>query len=170
MGLLRRRDDGASGRRFQMREKLLSIGDDFWIEDEQGARAFKVNGKAARVRQTFVLEDPDGGEVARIKEHRLTVRDTMAIERGDETLATVHKAVVGIRDRFAIGVAHGEDLSAKGNVVDHEYEVKRGGDLVASVSKRWFRVRDSYGIEIAAGEDEALLLAVVVAIESMAGD
>ena len=41
---------GARGNadRYQMREKLLSIGDDFWIEDESERRAFKVNGKALR--------------------------------------------------------------------------------------------------------------------------
>ena len=38
-----------------MREKLLSYGDDSWIEDESGARVFKVNGKAMRIRNTFVL-------------------------------------------------------------------------------------------------------------------
>ena len=36
-----------------------------------------------------------------------------------------------------------------------------------SISKRWFRVRDSYGIEIREGEDEALMLALVVALESL---
>jgi hypothetical protein len=34
MGLLRRGGDEPQGRRFRMREKLLSIRDDFWIEDE----------------------------------------------------------------------------------------------------------------------------------------
>ena len=50
-----------------MRQRLLSIGDDYWIEDEQGQRAFPVDGKALRVRQTFVLEDADGHEVAKIR-------------------------------------------------------------------------------------------------------
>src|SRR4051794_14840901 len=57
MALFRRDDDGPDGRRFQMREKVLSIGDDFWIEDEQGERAYKVDGKALRIRETFILED-----------------------------------------------------------------------------------------------------------------
>ena len=44
MGRLRNRGDAAGGERFLMREKLLSIGDDYWIENEQGERAYKVNG------------------------------------------------------------------------------------------------------------------------------
>jgi uncharacterized protein YxjI len=79
----------------------------------------------------------------------------------------VHKALVGIRDRFVINVEGGGDLKAHGIIVDHEYEVERDGDSVARISKRWFRVRDTYGVEIDAGEDDAMLLAAVVAIESL---
>ena len=92
-----------------------------------------------------------------------------AIERGGATVATVKKALISpLRDRFSIEVDGGEDLEAKGNVVDHEYEIERGGDKAAEVSKRWFRVRDTYGIEIAPGQDEALILAVSVCIDQMA--
>ena len=168
MGILRGRRDDEDVRRFRMREKLASIGDDFWIEDEdRRTRVYRVNGKAVRVRDTFVLEDTAGNEVAKIQERKVSVRDKIAIERDDHEIATVHKALVGIRDRFAIDVEGGPDLKAHGNIVDHEYEIERDGDSVARISKRWFRVRDTYGVEINAGEDEALLLAAVVALESL---
>src|SRR3954465_6765622 len=166
MGFLRRGDE-PDGERFQMREKLLAIGDDFWIENDQGERAYKVNGKAVRLRETFVLEDTSGGEVARIQERKLSVRDKVAIERDGDKVATVHKALVGIRDRFAIDVERGADMKAKGNVVDHEYEIERDGDTVASISKKWFRARDSYGVDVAVGVDASLILAITVAIDSL---
>ena len=154
-----------------MREKLLSIGDDFWIENDRGERAFKVDGKALRVRQTFVLEDASGGEVARIQERKLSIRDKMEIERDGRTIATVRKALVSpLRDRFSIDVEGGEDMEAKGNIVDHEYKIERGGEKVAEASKRWFRVRDTYGIEIAEGQDDALILAITVCIDQMTHD
>ena len=53
---------GLDGTRYSMHEKLLSIGDDSWIETEGGERAFKVDGKALRVRSTFILESPAGEE------------------------------------------------------------------------------------------------------------
>jgi uncharacterized protein YxjI len=167
MPLFRHRDDGPAGHRFQMREKLASIGDDSWIEDDQGQRRYKVDGKALRVRDTFILKTADGTEVAKIQEKKLRVRDTMKIERDGQPLATIHKALVGIRDRFAIDIEAGEELKAHGNIVDHEYEIRRGGDVIATVSKKWFRVRDTYGIEIRAGEDEPLLLALTVALGEM---
>jgi uncharacterized protein YxjI len=158
----------SEGRRFVMREKLFSIGDDFWIDDDDGNHAFKVDGKALRVRKTFILEDPSGNEVAHIQDRVLRVRGTMEIERDGETVATVHKALVGIRDRFEIEIAGGEDLKARGNVLEHEYEIKRDGDVIATISKKWVRVRETYGIEIAGGEDESLLLAITVAIDELA--
>jgi len=51
-----------------MRKKLLSIGEDYWIEDDDGEKVFKVNGKAMRARTTFVLEDTDGNEVVHIQD------------------------------------------------------------------------------------------------------
>jgi uncharacterized protein YxjI len=169
MGFLRRNDE-LGGTRYQMREKLFSVGDDFWIETESGERAFKVNGKALRVRSTFVLESPSGEELVKIQEKKLRIRDTMEIERDGETVATIKKALITpLRDRFAIELEGGGELSAKGNIVDHEYEIERDGHKVAEISKRWFRVRDTYGIAVAAGENDALILAATVCIDEMAG-
>jgi uncharacterized protein YxjI len=168
MGLLRHRDDNtAGGSRFQMRQRMLSIGDDYWIETDDGARAYHVDGKALRIRKTFLLKDAVGNEVAKLQERKLSLRDKMEIERDGHSLATVHKRLIGIRDRFIIDVEGGADMEAKGNLVDHEYEIERDGDTVATVSKKWFRIRDTYGVEIAPDEDEALVLAVTVCIDAM---
>ena len=126
-----------------------------------------MDGKALRIRQTFVLEDAQGNEAAKIQERKLSVRDKMAIERGGATAATVKKAIVGIANDARSTSEGGEDMRAKGNFVDHEYEVERDGNVVASISKRWFRVRDTYGVEIAPGEDEAILLAITVCIDAL---
>jgi uncharacterized protein YxjI len=151
-----------------MREKMFAIGDDFWIETEGGERAFKVNGKALRVRDTLVLESPSGDESLSIQEKKVRVRDTMEIERDGKTVATVKKALVSpLRDRYSIEVEGGDDLEAKGNIVEHEFKIERGGDQVAEVSKRWLRVRDTYGIEVTPGQDEALLLATAVCVDQM---
>jgi uncharacterized protein YxjI len=168
MGVLKNRHAAPiAATRYRMRQRLLSIGDDYWIEHEDGARAFRVDGKALRIRQTFVLEDARGREVAKLQERKLSVRDKMEIERDGRRLATVKKALIGIRDRFSIHVDAGSDLEAKGNLVDHEYEITRDGDTIATVSKQWFAVRETYGVAIAPGEDDALLLAITVCIDAL---
>src|SRR5437763_17141394 len=127
MGLLRRHDE-LGGTRYQMREKLFSIGDDSWIETGDGDKAFKVNGKAMRIRSTFVLESPPGEELYKIQEKKLHIRDTMKVERDGETVATVQKALITpLRDRFSIELEGGDELSAKWNIVNHEYEIESAG-------------------------------------------
>ena len=115
---------GAPTVRYQMRAKIASIGDDSWIEDDQGHKTFKVNGKAMRLRDTFVLEDMDGNEVAKIQERKLHVRDTMAIERGGQKIATVDRRLVGLRDHLKVEIEGGPDMKVHGNLVDHEYEIE----------------------------------------------
>jgi uncharacterized protein YxjI len=170
MGFLRRHQD-MGGTRYRMREKVFAIGDDYWIDTDDDRHAFKVNGKALRLRSTFELEAPSGETLLKIQEKKLRVRDTMELERDGETVATVRKALITpLRERFTIDLAAGGELTAKGNIVDHEYEIERDGHKVAEVSKRWFRVRDTYGIEVAPGEDDGLVLAVAVCIDEMTHD
>ena len=168
MALLRRRHE-VEGTRYRMREKMLSIGDDFWIDTEDDRHAFKVNGKALRIRSTFILESPSGDELFKLQEKKLRVRDTMQLEHDGKTVATIKKALVSpLRERFNIELADGRELSAKGNIVDHEYKIERDGHQIAEISKRWFRVRDTYGIEVAPGENDGLILAAAICIDEMA--
>jgi uncharacterized protein YxjI len=169
-----RRDDrgrggSAGSNRYQMREKMVSIGDDFWIENDKGQKAFKVDGKALRVRQTLVFEDTHGTELAKIQERKLRVKDSMEIEGPQgENLATVKKAMITpVRDRFTVKIKNGPDLEVKGNILDHEYTIGEGRDKVAEVSKKWFRVRDSYGVSIDPGQDDIIILAIAVCIDQM---
>jgi uncharacterized protein YxjI len=165
MGFLRKDRDEPEVR-LRMREKLLSIGDDYWIEDEAGHKRYRVDGKALRLRDKWVLEDADGREVAVIREKKLSIRDTITIEVGGRQ-AKVKKALVGFRDRFQVDVEDGEDLKVHGNIGDHEYEIERDGDTIATVSKKWFRVRDTYGVGVQRAIDVPLVLAVTVAVDAL---
>lgn len=169
-GLLGRRGEGEGGHQYRMREKLVDIGDDFWIEDNAGKRAFKVDGKALRVRNTLVLQDADGRDLYSIQERMLRIKDTMEIENaGGGSAATIKKALISpLRDRWTVDVAGGGQWTIQGNILDHEYHIESGNGKVAEISKRWFRIRDTYGVEIAPGQNDALVLAVTAAMDQMA--
>ncbi|RPJ43936.1 MAG: hypothetical protein EHM21_10810 [Chloroflexi bacterium] len=153
-----------------MRQKMVSIGDDFWIENEQGQKTYKIDGKALRVRQTLVFEDAQGHELCKIQERMLRVKDTMEIEGPNgEKLASVKKALITpVRERWVVKVQNGPDLDVQGNILDHEYSIGEGRDKIAEVSKKWFRLRDSYGVSIDPGQNDVLILAVAVCIDEMA--
>jgi uncharacterized protein YxjI len=170
----RREDRGPGGgggaNHYQMRQKVVSIGDDFWIENDRGEKVYKVDGKALRVRQTLILEDAHGQELYKIQEKMLRVKDSMEVEDAHgQRAAMVKKALITpIRERWTVNVKGGPDLDVQGNILDHEYTIGEGRDKVAEVSKKWFRVRDTYGVEIDQGQDDALILAVAVVIDEMA--
>jgi uncharacterized protein YxjI len=157
------------GNRYQMVQKMVSIGDDFWIENERGERVFRVDGKALRVRQTLIFEDAHGQELCKIQERMVAVRETMAIEgSGGVPSATIKKALITpLRERFVLNIAGGPDIEIQGNILDHEYTFEQGGHRIAETSKKWFRLRDSYGVEIDPGQNDILILAATVAIDMM---
>jgi uncharacterized protein YxjI len=155
--------------RYQMREKLVSFGDDFWIENDRGERVFKVNGKMMRVRGTLELENTEGKVKAQIQERMLRAKDSMAIEDGNgRKAAEVKRALITpIRERWVVRIADGPDLEVQGDLLAHEYKIGDGKQKVAKVSKKWFRIRDSYGVQIEPDQNDAVILAVTVAIDAM---
>jgi uncharacterized protein YxjI len=158
--------------RYKIRQNLISIGDDFWIENEEGKRVFRVDGKVLRIRKTLVLEDLNGKPLYTIKERLLTIRDTMTIDGPDgDQMAVIKKALIApLRDRWAVKVRNGPDLSVQGNIFEYEYAIKQGWNKVAEISKKWFRLTDIYGVEIDPGQNDILILAVAIAIDMMAHD
>lgn len=156
--------------RYQMRQKMVSFGDDFWIENQDGQKTFKVDGKMLRVRETLFFEDPQGHKLCKIQTKVARIKDSMEIEGVDGgRLAMVKKALISpLRDRWVVKVANGPDLDVQGNILDHEYSIGEGRDKIAEVSKKWFRIRDTYGVQIEPGQNEIVILAVTVAIDMMA--
>lgn len=158
--------------RYKIRQNLISIGDDFWIENAAGERVYKVDGKVLRIRKTLVFEDAKGKKLAQIQERLLTIKDTMVIEDAEgQDIATVKKALfTPLRDKWNVDVKGGEDLVVQGNILDFEYTIKQGRDKVAEISKKWFRLTDTYGVEIAPGQNHILILAIAIAVDMMAHD
>jgi uncharacterized protein YxjI len=161
---------GGGNNHYKMRQGLLTIGDDFWIETDGGQRAFKVDGKALRVRQTLIFEDAHGGELVKIQERMMRVKDSMEIEDANgRRVAMVKKALITpIRERWTLHIEGGQDMEIQGNILDHEYSFEVGRNKVAEVSKRWFRIADTYGVEIEPGQNDIVILAATVAVDMMA--
>ncbi|MEE1827338.1 LURP-one-related family protein [Streptomyces sp. BE20] len=163
-------DDGEGVTRYRMQQKVFSIGDDYWIDDEAGDHVYKVNGKALRLRRTWAIEDREGHRVAAVQSRPMRIKDSMEIEDADgHRIALVKKGLVGpVRDHWRIKQEEGGDLTVNGNIVDHEYTIERDGYKVAEVSKKWFRLRDTYGLGIGPDTDHATVLAAAIAIDAMA--
>jgi uncharacterized protein YxjI len=157
--------------RYAVRERMFSIGEDFWITDEQGNQVLLADGKVMRLRQTVELKDGSGAVVAVVRKKLMSVRETMEIERGGALVATVHKALISpVHHRSVIDLADGGQLEAVGNILDKEFEITGGGRTLARISRAWFRLRDTYGVDVAPGEDDVLFLAIAVALDRIQHD
>lgn len=157
--------------RYVVRRRMFSIGDDFWITDEQGGRAFLVDGKAMRLRETLELKDPAGAVVATVRKKLFAMRDKMEIERDGQVIASVAKAMFSpLRHRSTIDLADGGQLEATGDLIGMEFEIKSGHHTVARISRAWFSLRDTYGVDVAPGQDDALLLAIAVCLDRIHHD
>ncbi|MFD3484578.1 LURP-one-related/scramblase family protein [Streptomyces sp. NPDC058665] len=156
--------------KYLVRDKIFAIGDDYWIEDEQGRQAFLVDGKALRLRDTLELKDPQGRVLVTLRQKLLSLRDTMTIERDDEPLATIRKKRLSLlRNHYRVELADGTELDVSGRILDREFAIEYDGELLAHVSRRWFRVRETYAVDVIRDEaDPSLLIAVTVCVIRMA--
>ncbi|MEU6550571.1 LURP-one-related family protein [Streptomyces sp. NPDC046915] len=156
--------------RFLVRDRILGIGDDYWIEDEHGGKVFLVDGKAMRLRDTFELKDTQGRVLIDIHQKMLSLRNTMVIERGGEPLARIkRKRLSLLRNHYRVSLVDGTELDVSGKILDREFAVEYDGELLAVISRRWLHVRETYGVDVVRDDaDPALLIAVAVCVIHLA--
>jgi uncharacterized protein YxjI len=154
--------------RYRLRQKLISIGDDYWIENAQGQRVFFVDGKAFRLREHLGFKDVQGNELLSIQEKVMHIKDIYSIYRNGNVFATVKKALVTpLRQRFDVHVAGAENMEVEGKIVDYEYEVHEGPKRMAVVSKKWFHIAATYGVDVVPKANDILILAITIVIDMM---
>ncbi|MFF4800090.1 LURP-one-related/scramblase family protein [Streptomyces sp. NPDC001351] len=156
--------------RFLVRDRLLGIGDDYWIEDEHGTKVFLVDGKAMRLRDTFELKDTQGRVLIDIHQKMFALRDTMVIERDGSVLARIkRKRLSLLRHHYRVSMVDGTELDVSGKILDREFAIEYDGELLAVVSRRWLHIRETYGVDVVREDaDPALLIAVTVCVIHLA--
>ncbi|WP_329456954.1 LURP-one-related/scramblase family protein [Streptomyces sp. NBC_01497] len=156
--------------KYQVRDRIFGIGDDYWIEDEHGRKAFLVDGKALRLRDTLEIKDASGRALITLREKMFSIRDAMTIERDGEALATIRRKRLSLlRNHYRVSLVEGTELDVSGKILDREFAVEYDGELLAEVSRRWLSVRETYGVNVVREDaDHALLLAVAVCVIRMA--
>ncbi|MEO8610000.1 MAG: LURP-one-related family protein [Chloroflexota bacterium] len=151
-----------------MRQKILALGHDFWVKDLEDHNVFYVDNKLFALRKTYLILDEHNHEVLKVQHKPLHIHWTMDIEQDGKVIASIQKNLISpLLDRWTIVVPDGENLSAQGDLFDHEYTIQGSGKQLAHISKQWFAIRQSYGIEMADGVNVPLMIAIAVAIDDM---
>ena len=152
--------------RYVMKQKLFSLGDDYFIKDDAGHDVYFVDGKAISVGNQLSFQDADRNELAYIKQKIMSWGPTYEISRAGQIVAIVKQQIFAlVHHRFTVDVPGPDDLEIEGSFTDHEYAFRRGDTIVATVSKQWLTLADTYGVEVAEGEDPVLILASAVVVD-----
>ena len=147
----RLRDQDVHGApRYTMREKMFAVGDDSGSRPRRPARVQGERQGDAPARHA-VIEGRTATSCSRSR-RRSSASATRWRSSADGGPSRPSRrrwweSATATRSRSR----KAENCPAKGNIVDHEYEIERDSQKVAEVSKKWFRVRDAYGIEVAPG-------------------
>ncbi len=161
--------------RYQLKERVWSLRDSFYIKDSRGREAFRVTGKLFSIGDKLSLEDDSGNELAVIRQKIISLRPAYEIHRFDDDRqeqfkARIVKNITLFRDKYTVDLPGPDDYSVHGDFLDYNYEFQRGGRRVAQVAKRFFSIRDSYGVDIVDGEDDVTILAAAVVIDLISHD
>ncbi|WP_406171639.1 LURP-one-related/scramblase family protein [Streptomyces sp. NBC_00996] len=156
--------------RYLVRDRLLGLGEDYWIEDDRGNKVFLVDGKAMRLRDTFELKDTGGRVLIDIHQKMLALRDTMIIERDGGPLATIkRKRLSLLRNHYRVSLVDGTELDVSGKILDREFAIDYDNELLAQISRRRLHIRETYGVDVVREDtDPALLIAVAVCVIHLA--
>jgi uncharacterized protein YxjI len=140
-----------------------ALSDRFAITDDTGVPQFDVHGRFAFSRK-LSLRDSAGTEVAVIIRRGWPMR--YEVLAGGQLTTVRPRGFLG--KRFEIDSPAGV-LEARGNFSGRQYSVTRGGAPVVAVTQlRTFR--EQFSAEVCDGEDALLMLAVVLAIETIRED
>lgn len=135
-----------------------SLLERFEITDESGALQFEARG---HIGSQITLHDSSGREVADIRKRVLG--DTHEVYLAGQPAAQVrHVGFPG--DRYEIDTSFGP-LTARG-IFGGNYTLDQGGVPVASMVRQ-FSLREKFAIDIADGQNDALVLAVMLAVEAI---
>ena len=151
--------------RYQMKQKLWAMGDDFTIRNAADEDVFFVDGKAFSFGDKLSFEDMNGNELAFIAQKLLSFKKRYEIYRAGQLCAEVVKEFTFFKDKYTVDIPGPNDYEVTGDFWEHEYTFTRLGRQVARVSKTFFAWSDTYGIDIVDGEDDITILATAVVID-----
>ena len=153
--------------RYQVRERILRLGEDNDILNEAGQPVYQVDGKVLSLRGLMIVNDLSGNEVASVSRKLVALLATYEVSFAGGGGAEVHQRFSNpLHPRWTIAVVGGAEMVMTGNFLGHDFAFTADGQTVATVSKAWISLADTYGVDIAEGQNDLLILCSVLALEA----
>ena len=151
---------------FTVKKRLVSVGRDYDVHDENNATAFTIDGKL-RFARTFDVKDRAGQTVYSATEKLLTLDQTFLIDAPGASQITVRRTTTGsvYPMKFDIAVEGETRMQAHGSFYRDGVDITRGSTRIANVSREPNTViGEIFHVWAADDEDPALMLAMAMVI------
>jgi uncharacterized protein YxjI len=153
--------------KFYIKQKVFSLSGKFTVKDELENDVYYVEGSFMQIPKTFSIMDATRSEVAIITKKTFSLLPKFFVEVNGQDVVTIEKEFSIFKARYRIDA---EGIEVLGNWWDMDFQVLQHGEVVGKVSKEWFTWGDSYQVEVLDKEMEAIVIALVVAIDCVKAD
>ncbi|PSL40044.1 uncharacterized protein YxjI [Planomicrobium soli] len=150
-----------------IKQKVFSLSGKFTVKDQQENDVYYVEGSFLQIPKTFTIMDATRGEIALITKKVFSLLPKFFVEVNGQEVLKIEKEFSIFKARYKIDAAGIEVL---GNWWDMDFQILQHGEVVGQVSKKWFTWGDSYQVQIMDKEMEAIIVALVVAIDCVKAD
>jgi uncharacterized protein YxjI len=155
--------------RYLMKQKLFSLGDDFYIQDESGQNAFFVDGKVFTLGDQLSFQDLAGNELAFIRQKLLAWGPTYESTGTAPSYATIRGNFHVLSLPLSVDVPAPTTWKRRGTFWTTNILSPARDELSRPFQTVVF-LGGHYGVEIADSEDDVLLLASTVVIDMACHD
>jgi uncharacterized protein YxjI len=150
-----------------IKQKVFSLSGKFTVKDAQEKDVYYVEGSFMQIPKTFSIMNSTRDEVALITKKVFSLLPKFFVEVNGREVVTIKKEFSFFKARYTVDA---EGIEVYGNWWDMDFELLQNGNVVGKVSKEWFTWGDSYKVQIMNEEMEAVIIALVVAIDCVKAD
>lgn len=151
---------------FSVKNKVVSLGGSSFVTDDNGERMFRVKGRIFSPTHKKIVCDASGQKlfVVRNKFWHFFRKSAFLMNADGEKLLKITKKFW--TNRFIVE-NYDSEIEIDGNWTGWDLEVLKDGKLAGRITRNFTIVRDSFRVETTADEHNALLTAIVVAIDNI---
>ncbi|WP_303973126.1 LURP-one-related/scramblase family protein [Streptococcus merionis] len=149
-------------KRFEIKQKMWSLGGKFTIKDELGLPAYEVTGSFFQIPKTFTIADTQGRLVSKIEKKILTFLPQFTVTLATGQSFTIKKEWTFFKPKYTIS---GLGMTVQGDFWDMNFTLKQAGQTIAKIRQEWLRMTSTYQVEVYEDSYADLVTSLVIAID-----
>ncbi len=153
---------------YTVRQKILSLKDNYVIRDESGSPRFRAIGSFFTIADKLQLIDISTGKVVIIRQKLFKFFAEYYFIIDGKIEAVLKEKFKTLGAKFKITTSKGDEFVTKGGIFDYNFSIRSGANEVCRISKTVFTLADSYTVDIhAPNQDHVLIMAICIVLDQV---